>query len=116
MPTDLAAALSHLRYPVLPRIVRAVEALAVTLSEPSSDAVLFAGDSLTLCRLPASSSGTCCTPATERRLREAAWEHFRLRLRDSTAPLRRFLDDSLALFRGELLAACVHPLHHGARE
>lgn len=60
------------------------------------------GDSLTLCRPPASSSGTCCTPATERRLREAAWEHFRLRLRDSTAPLRRFLDDSLALFRERL--------------
>ncbi|KAH6937737.1 hypothetical protein HPB50_003744 [Hyalomma asiaticum] len=57
------------------------------------------GDSLTLCPL-ASGRNTCCTHDTELRLREAAWDHFRFRLRDATAPLRRFLDDSLALFRG----------------
>ncbi|KAL1466061.1 hypothetical protein MTO96_026873 [Rhipicephalus appendiculatus] len=59
------------------------------------------GGSLTLCPL-ASGRNTCCTHDTELRLREAAWDHFRFRLRDATAPLRRFLDDSLALFRERL--------------
>ncbi|XP_037509942.1 glypican-5 [Rhipicephalus sanguineus] len=59
------------------------------------------GDSLTLCPL-SSGRNTCCTHDTELRLREAAWDHFRFRLRDATAPLRRFLDDSLALFRERL--------------
>ncbi|XP_065292618.2 glypican-5-like [Dermacentor albipictus] len=59
------------------------------------------GGSLTLCPL-ASGLNTCCTQDTELRLREAAWDHFRFRLRDATAPLRRFLDDSLALFRERL--------------
>lgn len=59
------------------------------------------GESLTLCPL-ASASITCCTRDTERRLREASWDHFRFRLRDATAPLRRFLDDTMVLFRERL--------------
>ncbi|KAL3190311.1 hypothetical protein MRX96_019841 [Rhipicephalus microplus] len=71
------------------------------------------GGSLTLCPL-ASGRDTCCTQDTELRLREAAWDHFRFRLRDATAPLRRFLDDSLALFRGEFAShreICAHYMH-----
>lgn len=53
------------------------------------------GQSLSLCPSPR----TCCTVATERKLQEAAWDHFRSHLRSATAVLRASLADSAAKFR-----------------
>lgn len=126
-PNSQCAAMEHLQGLLLAAVALCAAASSDALNETSSRCWVAAdqlstrlpghtwrdlmsqapvsGQSLSLCPSPR----TCCTVATERKLQEAAWDHFRSHLRSATAVLRASLADSAAKFRGQCLLLAGFP-------